>query len=65
MPPSQGELEVMMPSGNYSFKLGSMLDKSGVSIDVAPGSGHIIEIPELPVEAIEYGLLLKTISSDA
>ncbi len=58
------ELEVMMPSGNYSFRLGSMLDKDAVSIDVAPGSGHIVEMPELPVEAIDYGLLLKMINSD-
>jgi U32 family peptidase len=59
------ELELMMPSGNYIFKLESMLDKKGTSIDVAPGSGHFIEIPELPAEATDFGLLMRTINSDA
>jgi putative protease len=55
------ELELMMPSGNQVFKLESMLDKNGASINVAPGSGHIVAIPELPDEATDYGLLLRTI----
>ena len=58
------ELELMMPSGNHVFKLESMLNKNAVSIDVAPGSGYVVEIPELPVEAIDHGLLIKTINSD-
>ena len=58
------ELELMMPSGNHVFKLESMLDKKGASIDVAPGSGHFIEIPELPAEATDFGLLMRTINSE-
>ncbi len=58
------DLELMTPAGNYAFKLGAMLDKDGVSIDVAPGSGHLVEIPELPVEAKDYGLLIQAIHPD-
>jgi len=55
------ELELMMPSGNRVFALESMLDRNGTSINVAPGSGHIVEIPELPGAATDFGLLLRTI----
>ncbi len=55
------ELELMTPSGNHAFKLESLQDKKGVAIDIAPGSGHIVEIPNLPDEARNYGLLMRTI----
>ncbi len=55
------DLELMTPAGNYAFKLGALLDKDGVSIDVAPGSGHFVEIPELPAEAMDHGLLIKNL----
>jgi len=58
------ELELMTPSGNRSFRLESMLDQKGASTDVAPGSGHIVEIPELPADAVNYGLLMRTINPD-
>jgi putative protease len=55
------ELELMTPSGNHAFKLESLQDKKGAAIDIAPGSGHIVEIPNLPDEAKNYGLLMRTI----
>ncbi|HJO10431.1 MAG: hypothetical protein QGG67_21485 [Gammaproteobacteria bacterium] len=39
----------------------AMQDKKGAAIDIAPGSGHIVEIPNLPDEARNYGLLMRTI----
>jgi putative protease len=57
------ELELMTPLGNCIFKLESMLDKQGKSCDVAPGSGHIVEIPELPATARNFGLLMSTVTS--
>jgi putative protease len=57
------ELELMTPSGNCIFKLDSMLDKQGKSCGVAPGSGHIVEIPELPATARNFGLLMRTANS--
>ncbi len=55
------EMELMMPSGNHVFKLEALQDQNGSAIDTAPGNGHIVEIPNLPVEAIHYGLLMRTI----
>jgi putative protease len=57
------ELELMMPSGNSVFNLETLLNKEGASIDIAPGSGHIVEIPQLPAEATHFGLLMRTITS--
>jgi putative protease len=59
------ELELMTPSGNHIFKLDSMLNKQGKSCDVAPGSGHIVEIPELPARVKDFGLLMRTVNSTA
>jgi putative protease len=57
------KLELMTPSGNHVFTLNSLLDKQGKSCDVAPGSGHVVEIPELPTAAKNFGLLMRTINS--
>jgi putative protease len=57
------KLELMTPSGNHVFTLNSLLDKQGKSCDVAPGSGHVVEIPELPTTAKNFGLLMRTINS--
>ncbi|MCP4000748.1 MAG: tRNA 5-hydroxyuridine modification protein YegQ [Gammaproteobacteria bacterium] len=59
------ELELMTPSGNSVFNLEAMLNKEGASIDIAPGSGHIVELPQLPTEATQFGLLMRTINADA
>jgi putative protease len=36
------QLELMDPSGNYLFTLESMQSDTGVEMDIAPGSGHIV-----------------------
>ncbi|WP_370279437.1 tRNA 5-hydroxyuridine modification protein YegQ [Pontibacterium sp.] len=38
-------LELMTPQGNQKFVLETMQNKKGQAIDVAPGSGHIVDIP--------------------
>ncbi len=58
------QMELMMPSGNYNFRLRTMLNKNEASIEVAPGSGHIVEIPELPPGATEYGLLMRIVNTN-
>ncbi len=42
-------VELMTPSGNHSFEVTSMTNKDGAAMDVAPGSGHVVNIP-LPDE---------------
>lgn len=42
-------LQIMTPAGNTEFKLDKILSKTGESVDVAPGSGHVVSIP-LPEE---------------
>lgn len=39
------ELELMTPKGNIAFDLKSMYNKKNESVDVAPGSGHVMQIP--------------------
>lgn len=52
-------LELMTPAGNRKFTLQEMLNKWGRSAEVAPGSGHVMQIP-LDVEAdLTYGLLMR------
>lgn len=38
-------LELMTPQGNQKFVLETLQNKKGQAIDVAPGSGHIVDIP--------------------
>ena len=40
-------MELVMPSGNVTFELNEIINKTGEGIDVAPGSGHIVSI-EIP-----------------
>ncbi len=57
-------LELMTPQGNLNFQLTHLLDKNGQSIEVAPGSGHIVRIP-LPVQvqgALDYALVMLNLS---
>lgn len=52
-------LELMRPEGNVRFQLDAMLDKKGGTTQVAPGDGHIVQIP-LPANAVgEFGLLMR------
>ena len=46
-------LQLMTTNGNISFTLPTITDHNGKKTDVAPGSGHVVEIP-LP-EGIDYG----------
>ena len=38
-------LELICPSGNYTFTLDEITDKNGQATDTAPGSGHVVSIP--------------------
>ncbi len=52
-------LELMTPSGNRKFKLDTMINKRGEMVDVAPGSGHVMQIP-IDVDAdMTHALLMR------
>ena len=51
-------LELMTPSGNYSFRLEQMLDRQGNSIQEAPGGGYQVLV-KLPVMGLPNGLLCR------
>ena len=52
-------LELMTPSGNRKFTLDTMINKRGELVDVAPGSGHVMQIP-VDVDAdMSYALLMR------
>jgi putative protease len=38
-------MELVLPSGNVTFSLDTLLDKNGNPAEVAPGSGHFMRIP--------------------
>jgi putative protease len=38
-----GEIELMTPGGNITFMLINLLSQNKTPIDVAPGSGHVVE----------------------
>ena len=56
-------MELVLPSGNVTFELDTMLGKDGNRADVAPGSGHVMRIPlpeAVPVDAIdEFAMLVR------
>jgi len=54
-------LELMTPQGNLSFTLKQMENRKGLSVDVAPGSGHHMKIilPEVIQTLSEYSLLMR------
>lgn len=52
-------LELMTPAGNRKFKLDTLINKKGEQVGVAPGSGHVMQIP-MDVEAdMTYALLMR------
>lgn len=55
------DIELMLPQGNQVFRLSSMKNKHGESVDVAPGSGHQVRIPMSDDCAPDFGLLMKAI----
>jgi putative protease len=56
-------MEMVMPAGNVTFNLAEIRDKNDGSIDVAPGSGHVVRIPvpdELDANNIdEFAMLVR------
>ena len=55
------ELEIMSPEGNQRFRLATMLNRHGESIEVAPGSGHQVTLEIPHALAGGYGLIMKTL----
>ena len=55
------QIELMTPSGNYSFTLEEMHNREGEVMDVAPGSGHIVRIPVPEDIDAGFGLLMKSL----
>jgi len=39
------KLELILPEGNVEFTLDKLINKEGLAIDVAPGSGHQVKVP--------------------
>jgi putative protease len=56
-------MELVMPSGNVTFSLGTLLDKNGQPAEVAPGSGHVMRIPlpegASPAQIDEFAMLVR------
>ena len=62
-------MELVTPSGDRTFRLANMMSHVDKSIDVAPGSGHVVKIP-IPEEAYpqmidEFALLVRYLPVDA
>ncbi len=62
------ELELMTPRGNVVFTLAELLNRNGNPIEVAPGTGHVVElrIPEkfaasMTDHDVEFGLLMRSV----
>ncbi|MEP0071468.1 MAG: tRNA 5-hydroxyuridine modification protein YegQ [Marinomonas sp.] len=55
-------LELMTPKGNVVFQLAKLSDKQGRAIDVAKGSGHIVNIPCPQGINASMGILLRNLS---
>jgi len=56
------ELELILPSGNRTFRLEQMCDMDGNPVSVAPGSGYQVQIP-LHETTVEMGLLACNLQS--
>jgi putative protease len=52
------ELELILPGGNHTFRLETMLDMDGIPMNEAPGSGYRVQIP-LDRQDFEMGLLAR------
>lgn len=53
------KIELMLPSGNRIFNLTHMENVNGETMDVAPGSGHIVRVPLEPNDQINLGLFMR------
>jgi putative protease len=52
------ELDLILPAGNRTFRLGTMLDMNGNPMKEAPGGGYTVQIP-LDKQDYEMGLLAR------
>ena len=52
------ELELILPGGNRTFRLESMLDMDGNPMQEAPGGGYQVQIP-VDERNYEMGLLAR------
>lgn len=56
-------LELMLPGGNRRFVLNTLESRKGESLNVAPGNGHVVQIPldgaTLSSADLEYALLMR------
>ncbi|OPX56141.1 putative protease [Oceanospirillum multiglobuliferum] len=56
-------LELMLPGGNRRFVLNTLESRKGEALNVAPGNGHIVQIPldgaTLSQADLEYALLMR------
>jgi len=55
------KLELILPEGNVEFTLEQLLNSNGDKIDVAPGSGHKVNLPYSSDVIPEQGLLARYI----
>ena len=55
------KIEIMLPTGNKSFQLETIIDKLGQTIPRATGSGHVVKIPvDLnDISQLEHGYLIR------
>jgi putative protease len=54
-------MELILPDGNYTFVLDSILGSEGASMAEAPGSGYQVRIP-VPTAHVCKGLLAKNLT---
>jgi len=52
------KLELIIPEGNQTFILESIIDKKGKQLDAALGSGYEVQIP-VPVKEMSLGLIAR------
>ncbi len=55
-------LELMLPGGNVRFELKNLENRKGEGINVAPGNGHIVNLPldgKVNEADLEYALLMR------
>ena len=55
-------LELMTPQGNISFPLTHLENKKGEQVEVAPGDGHIVQIPVPDNIDLNYAILLRNLN---
>ncbi|WP_115719657.1 prephenate-dependent tRNA uridine(34) hydroxylase TrhP [Gallaecimonas mangrovi] len=53
------DLLLVTPQGNHAFTLETLLDKKGQAIAVAPGDGHLVQIPVPSQWNGHFGLIVR------